>query len=373
MLKSLTFNDIISESDINLEEFEKFLSNFFSSNVCLIPNAAFGLDIILKHHNISPGEKILIPAFMCENTVSFLIDKGYKINFVDHKPSSFDISIESLREVSDDKTKAIIIPHFFGISSNTQEVQNFVDGRFLVIDDAAQSFTARSDGKLLGRLGNAGVVSFGFGKAFSSGSGGLVISDNKDLIDNIRDVIQTETFSINWAIIPKIFFSEIVKSNFFKLFFYPLILMRRKRSRVFLNSKINFAYTKYQANLICKQLKRVDEINSFRVENYKNIKKAFNRLSSVDVVDTTRGPGSIYTKIPLLILNGSLSRSELIIKLGTAGIQASIPYPFLLNKKYSFSDVSCLCSNFLSKRLITIPNERLSQSQIYKINKILCK
>src|ERR1019366_7003356 len=59
--------------------------------------------------------------------------------------------------------------------------------------DAAQSFGALEFGRRLGTIGDAGVYSFGLFKNLTTWQGGMVVSDNLELIARVRQRVQKLT------------------------------------------------------------------------------------------------------------------------------------------------------------------------------------
>lgn len=102
---------------------------------------------------------------------------------VDNDENSPNIDINNINRNNADIT---IIPHMFGIPINLTnlKIPN-------VIEDCAQSLGAKVSGKSVGLQADIGIFSFYATKLMTSGGeGGMLVSKNKELIDNVRDFLE---------------------------------------------------------------------------------------------------------------------------------------------------------------------------------------
>jgi perosamine synthetase len=58
--------------------------------------------------------------------------------------------------------------------------------RIAVVEDAAEAFISRVDGRALGTIGVAGCLSFSPNKSITTGQGGIVLTDDADLAGRLR-------------------------------------------------------------------------------------------------------------------------------------------------------------------------------------------
>src|SRR5207249_2806276 len=80
------------------------------------------------------------------------------------------------------RTKAIVVTHLFGNPCEMTGIMQLARSKRLpVIEDCAQSFLARHDGKLAGTFGSIGCFSLQQGKHITTGEGGLVVTSDPAL------------------------------------------------------------------------------------------------------------------------------------------------------------------------------------------------
>jgi perosamine synthetase len=128
-------------------------------------------------------KKIGMPVYACaalRNAVGLI---GGQPSYFDCEKSSPNID---MAETQKSKIDILIAPSIFGIPVIIPTKRNF-----LVIEDLAQAFGAKVANKPLGLNGDIGICSFYATKMITTGGqGGAIISQDKSLIDKIRDYRQ---------------------------------------------------------------------------------------------------------------------------------------------------------------------------------------
>ncbi|MBW2545327.1 MAG: DegT/DnrJ/EryC1/StrS family aminotransferase, partial [Deltaproteobacteria bacterium] len=92
--------------------------------------------------------------------------------------STFNIDIDDLKKRITKRTKAIIVPHMFGLAADIDEI---VSLGIPVIEDCAQSIGAKYQGRYTGSFGVCSIFSFYATKMLSTGEGGMILSDDDRL------------------------------------------------------------------------------------------------------------------------------------------------------------------------------------------------
>ncbi|MFO8056551.1 MAG: DegT/DnrJ/EryC1/StrS family aminotransferase, partial [bacterium] len=83
--------------------------------------------------------------------------------------------------------KAVILVHLYGQSADLEPVLNLCDKYGVpLIEDAAESLGATYNGRQTGTFGKMGVFSFNGNKIITTSGGGMLVSEDKALIDRAR-------------------------------------------------------------------------------------------------------------------------------------------------------------------------------------------
>jgi dTDP-4-amino-4,6-dideoxygalactose transaminase len=96
-----------------------------------------------------------------------------------------------------DDVQAVIISHMRGHTSDMDRVMALCDARAIpVIEDAAHSLGTTWSGRKIGTIGRIGCFSFQSYKMINAGEGGILITDDADLV--ARAVIMSGAYEHNW-------------------------------------------------------------------------------------------------------------------------------------------------------------------------------
>jgi dTDP-4-amino-4,6-dideoxygalactose transaminase len=100
-------------------------------------------------------------------------------------------------EAKIDDVEAVMISHMRGHTSDMDAILTLANDRGIpVIEDAAHSLGTRWNGQRIGTLGHVGCFSFQSYKMLNAGEGGILLTDDADLI--ARAVILSGAYEHNW-------------------------------------------------------------------------------------------------------------------------------------------------------------------------------
>ncbi|MBU0490149.1 MAG: dTDP-4-amino-4,6-dideoxygalactose transaminase [Bacteroidetes bacterium] len=138
--------------------------------------------------DIQSGDEVIMPSFTFVSTALAFVRQGAKIVFVDSRTDHPGIDESQIEPLITDKTKAIVVVHYAGISCDMDTVMEIATRHDLfVVEDAAQAIDSyyqpkNSEPRALGSIGHLGCFSFHETKNIQSGEGGLLaINDERFL------------------------------------------------------------------------------------------------------------------------------------------------------------------------------------------------
>ncbi len=113
---------------------------------------------------------------------------GARPVFVDIDPLTYQMDPDKLEQALSPRTKAVIAVHMFGHPAPLGAIEALCRPRNIrIVEDVAQAPLARSGGRLAGTVGDLGCFSFYPSKNIGSyGDGGMIVTDDDDLADQIR-------------------------------------------------------------------------------------------------------------------------------------------------------------------------------------------
>jgi dTDP-4-amino-4,6-dideoxygalactose transaminase len=162
------------------------------AHVVAVTSGDLGLLIALKALDLPPGSPAFVSTFTFNSTVNAALWNGLRPVFVDIDPSTFNLSVDSLRDAMDrhgDVTGVVVPTHVFGTPCDTAAIGALADAEgHRVVYDAAHAYGSLHDGRPVGGFGAAEVFSLSGTKLVTSAEGGLVATDDDVLAARMRAV-----------------------------------------------------------------------------------------------------------------------------------------------------------------------------------------
>ena len=157
--------------------------------IVAVPMARVGIYLLLKHL-IRKGQKVILSPYTISDVVNMVLCAGGIPVFADvEEGGSCNIDANVVLELleTEDDIGAVLVTHFYGLMCNLRPILDACQAKGIpVIEDAAQAFGARYEGKPAGTIGDAGVFSFGLLKNVTGFLGGAVVAKDPKLADAIR-------------------------------------------------------------------------------------------------------------------------------------------------------------------------------------------
>ena len=175
------------------QEFAALLGTKYALAVSSCSAALF---LSLKALGLPRDARVLIPGFTFAAVPSSVLH-------ADCLPVLCEVGENYRIDIADftsrlDTVQAVIISHMRGHTSDMDAIMDLCDARGIpVIEDAAHSLGTTWGGRNIGTIGKIGCFSFQSYKLVNAGEGGIMVSDDADLI--ARAVIMSGAYEHNWA------------------------------------------------------------------------------------------------------------------------------------------------------------------------------
>jgi len=170
----------------SVDKFEKQFSDFIEKKeTAATSSGTAALHLALLSLGVKEGDEVIVPSFVCTAVLNAVLYTGATPFVADIDPGTYNISVDAVKGAITQKTKAVIVPHMFGCPAEIDELSNL---GIPVIEDCAQSVGAHYKGRKIGSFGILSVFSFYATKVFTTGEGGMVVSDSEELISRVKDL-----------------------------------------------------------------------------------------------------------------------------------------------------------------------------------------
>lgn len=151
-------------------------------HVLAVSSCTQAMEIALIACGVKPGNKVLVPGFTFTAVPSAVIMVHATPVLVECN-MDLRLDLDDLRRKISVDTKFLLLSHMRGHVSDLDQIRKLcADHGVTIIEDAAHALGARWDGQLLGSLGRAGCFSFQSNKIINGGEGGLLVTDDEELI-----------------------------------------------------------------------------------------------------------------------------------------------------------------------------------------------
>ncbi|MHA6266877.1 DegT/DnrJ/EryC1/StrS family aminotransferase [Aliiroseovarius sp. CAU 1755] len=161
-----------------------------------VASCSAALFLSLKALDLPRDAKVLIPAFTFAAVPSAIVHADCQPVLVEVQDNYRLDMADFDRKLTDD-IHAVIISHMRGHTSDMDAIMALCEARGVpVIEDAAHSLGTLWHGRKIGTIGKIGCFSFQSYKMLNAGEGGIMITDDADLI--ARAVIMSGAYEHNW-------------------------------------------------------------------------------------------------------------------------------------------------------------------------------
>ena len=151
------------------------------------------LHLVLRYAGVTDGDEVICSTFTFVASANAIRYQHAWPVFVDSTFGSWNIDVELLREELRRRAeigrlpKALMLVHLYGQPADIDPIVEMCEryGVFL-LEDAAESLGSTYKGKVPGTFGRAGIFSFNGNKIITTSGGGMVVSDDKDLIEKVK-------------------------------------------------------------------------------------------------------------------------------------------------------------------------------------------
>ena len=299
-------------------ELEQMIADFLDVKYAVVvTSGTVALYLSLLALGIGKGDSVIVPDYTMIATPNAVKWTGAEVVLCDVRKDNLCLDLNKVEytEIEGcDKprvlAKAMIYVPINGRCGNMDEVVEFCQANHLwLIEDACQAFGSNWGGKYLGTFGDVGVFSFTPHKIITTGQGGAIVTDNKEIYEKVKKLKD----------------------------------FHRTKAGLDIHDGIgyNFKFTDLQAVIGIEQMRQID----WRIEQKKNIYGAYHSLlvdrkTSVDFIEML--PTDLDQTVPWFvdIILKDVFRSDFISYLADNGIGSRPFYPRIhYQDPYSGHDV----------------------------------
>jgi perosamine synthetase len=169
-------------------EFEtRFAGRIGISHAASVCNGTVALHLALMALGIGPGDEVIVPTLTYIASANAVAYTGATPVFVDSVRSTWQIDPEEVRRHLTPRTRAIMPVHLYGQACDMDALVAIAqEHRLFIVEDCAEAFGTFFKGRHVGTFGDISTFSFFGNKTITTGEGGMVVSNDKTLIERAR-------------------------------------------------------------------------------------------------------------------------------------------------------------------------------------------
>lgn len=306
-------NDWLTQGPLQ-EQFETAIARYTGVRYAVaVANGTAALHLIYLAMGVGPGKTIWTSPNTFVATANAAYYCGGKADFVDIDPRTYNLSPDALAhklETQPNDPPFLIVPvHFAGQSAAMEEICALAREREIgIVEDACHAIGGTYQGQPIGccRWSDAAVLSFHAVKIITSGEGGMILTNRKDLYETL---IRLRSHGITRQ-------AELFSQPSPGPWYYEQLELG-----------YNYRLTDIQAALGLSQTKRIDAYVARRTELTRRYDQAFADLPVIRPWQDPRGSSSWHLYV-IQLATEQIKRThrEVFENLRHAGIGANLHY-----------------------------------------------
>lgn len=168
-----------------IRQFEEAFGQYHDARYALaMASGTMALVAALKAVGVGPGDEVIIPAYTFVASAAAVLHAGATPICADIDPQTFNLDPEDAARRITPRTRAIMPVHIGGNPADMEAVNALARAQGLaVVEDAAQAHGAIFNGSKVGALGQAGCFSFQSSKNITSGEGGILLTNDRQIYE----------------------------------------------------------------------------------------------------------------------------------------------------------------------------------------------
>jgi len=266
-------------------------------NAVAVNNGTTALVASLQVLDLQPGDEVLTSPFTFVATLNAILESGATAVFADIREDDFCLDPDAVKSAIGPRTKVLMPVHLYGQCADMDAlVPTAQEHGLKVVEDAAQAHGASIGDRRAGSFG-LGCFSFYGTKNVTTGEGGMITTDDDELVDRLR-VLRNQG------------------------------MRQRYQYEV---AGHNYRLTDLQAALALPQLAQLDQRTATRRANADRLIAGLSDVRGLRVPQQLPGRGHVWHQFTVLVTDESpIDRDELVARLPERGVGCGVYYPKLV-------------------------------------------
>ncbi len=318
-------------------ELEHKFAEYLGTHYCVgLNSCTAALHLSLLALGVGDGDEVITTPMTFIATATAIIHTGAKPVFVDVESDTALIDARNIERAITDRTKAIIPVHLYGQMCDMIKIREIADKYDLrIVEDSAHCIEGEREGVRPGELSEAACFSFYATKNITSGEGGAIATNDRELAEKVR-LLRQHGMSKEAADRYSGFYQH-----------WDMIECGWK-----------YNMSNIQAALLLPQLENIDQTWLERKRIFETYVAEFKRVPQLKVPKIARHSKSAYHLFTVWV--DQSKRDQVIAKFGENEIGVAVNYRAIhllsyLRQKYGFREGDFPIAQKIGESTITLP------------------
>ena len=318
-----------------IEKFEKKIASYIDTKYYIAFNSGTSAGhAALIALGINAKSEVIVPSFTFISTANWPLMVQSSPKFADIEIQNYGMDPKDLEIKISKKTKAVIPIHYGGLPCKIDEIKEISNkNNIYLIEDAAESFGASLNGKKTGSFGTVSILSFAGNKILTTGEGGALCTDSKQLYEKIK-LVRSHGRQLHSG-----YFSSMHDHDYHSLGY-------------------NWRMSSITAALGLSQLDKIKKIIDMRRKNAKYYQSKLKKIKEITLQEEPSGFRHVYQFYPLLLRNSTI-RTKLMNFLASKGIMTRIFFKPVHKtgffRKIGYGSLSLPNTEKISTQILALP------------------
>jgi CDP-6-deoxy-D-xylo-4-hexulose-3-dehydrase len=329
-------------------EFESMFSKYLGVARTVLTNSGSSANLLALAALASPyfrdhirkGDEVITPAMTFPTTFNSIVQNNLSPVLLDVELGSYNINPDDLEKALSKKTRAIFLPHAFGIPNEMNAIMEFAEEHDLyVIEDNCDALGSIYDGKKTGSFGVLSTCSFYPAHHITMGEGGAISIRDDDV--NLYRIIKSLR---DWGRACYCEHDETAPNGACgKRFDFKIGGISYDHRYMYTHIGYNLKPLEFQAAMGIEQLKKLPNFVEKRIKNFRALYDEFREYEEYFILPTWHAKSNpSWFCFPLTIRdNAPFSRKEITSFLEKNGIQTRLFFAGNIIRQPAYKNIKC--------------------------------
>lgn len=309
---------------------------------------------------MSGRSEVVVPAYVCPSVGRAVLKAGLKPVLCDVGADGSGLDADHLERVASDRTLAVVAAHLYGYPTDLTDVLRLARScGAMVIEDAAQAFSAKWRGRFVGTNADVGIYSFALSKVLGGMGGGLIVTCRPEVGSRIDSAMEaTRAMSVAGqavALARAAVVGALIRSR--HLGPIDAVWSRALRGKSDAEDFVAGPASSVSAHLIRALLRKVSGITTVRARNAAVLASHLGDYEGLVLPRIIRGTEPVFLRYSVVVEDREDQR-RLMKELRRRGINATTMYSrpsYDLLRALTSDYTSCPRAEYLCEHMLNLP------------------